>query len=255
MLEFVVRRYLYYPTALRREAPLPPWAGDAEEVWLAADDGHEIHALWWPAPDGRPTLLFLHGNAQSVFEWSLVREDLAALECGLLLLDYPGYGKSSGDPTEDGCYAAGRAALRWLLDERGLPPAQVVVFGKSLGGGVATEIVRGQTLGGLILESTFRSIPSVARKLLPMVATDAVLSTERYESLARIGEVAMPLLVVHGDRDELIPYEEGQALFDAAPEPKQLYAVAGAGHNDVSMVAGAAYGRTLRAWLDGLGGE
>jgi uncharacterized protein len=250
MLEFVVRRYLYHPTRLRPDAPLPPWAPDAEEVWLDADDGNRIHGLWWAPPQGRPTILFLHGNAQSVYEWALVREDLAALECGLLLIDYPGYGKSSGDPEEQGLYASGRAALRWLLDERQLPPGQVVVLGKSLGGGVATEIVRDRVPGGVILESTFRSVPSVARRLLPMVPADAVLSEERYESLARVDALTMPLLVVHGTHDELIPFEEGQGLFDAAPEPKELYAVQGAGHNDVSMVAGAAYGERLRAWLD-----
>lgn len=250
MFESMVRQFLYYPTRLRRDAPPPSWASTAEEVWIEAAGGDTIHGLFWRAPETRPTALFLHGNAQSVFEWSLIREELAPLEVGLLLIDYPGYGKSSGSPTEEGLYAAGRAAMDWLSTTAGVTEASTVVFGKSLGGGVATEIARGRDLLGVVLESTFRSIPAVARKLLPMIPVGAVLKSERYESAARIEEITAPVLVVHGTEDELIPVEEGRALYELANEPKELYLVEGAGHNDVSMVAGEQYAIRLRAWLD-----
>jgi len=251
MLEGIVQRFLYHPTEIPGSAPAPSWAPGAEELWIDSSDGERIHGLRFEAPEGRPTVLFFHGNAQSVYEWCLVSEDLAPLECGLCLIDYPGYGKSTGRPTEAGLYAAGRAALEWLTSDLGIDPGQLVVFGKSLGGGVATEIVRRrEDLLGLVLESTFRSIPSVASRLLPMIPTDSVLKSERYESLARMEEIRCPLLVIHGTDDDLIPVDEGRALYEAAGERKELYLVDGAGHNDVSMVAGAAYGDRLRRWLD-----
>jgi fermentation-respiration switch protein FrsA (DUF1100 family) len=180
----------------------------------------------------------------------LVAQELAPLECGLLLIDYPGYGKSSGSPTEAGLYAGGRAALDWLVERA--TEKQVFVLGKSLGGGVASEIVQGRGLLGLVLESTFRSIPSVASYLLPMIPTDAVLQTERYDTASRMASIDLPVLVVHGTADTLIPVEEGKALHELAKGPKELFLVRGAGHNDVSLVAGSSYAETLKRWLDGL---
>lgn len=252
MLEILVRQFLYYPTVLARDARLPSWAEGAEEVWITAGDSGRVHGLFWSPPAGRPTILFLHGNAQSVFEWSMVAGELAPMDCGLLLIDYPGYGKSSGKPSEGGCYAAGRGALQWLVGAAGIPEDEIILFGKSLGGGVATGIAVGRSFLGIVLESTFRSIPSVARRLMPLFPTDALLKSERYDTASRIGEIQVPILVIHGRRDELIPFEEGQALFDLANEPRELYVVERAGHNDVSTVAGQAYGDTLRAWLDGI---
>jgi hypothetical protein len=251
MIEALVRRFLYHPIRLRADEPPPRWAAGAEEIWLETDRGDRLHGLWWPPPAGRPAILFFHGNAQSVFEWALVRGDLAALECGLLLVDYPGYGKSSGTPTEAGLLATGRAALEWARATAGLAPRDLVAFGKSLGGPVAAEVGAHEPgLRGVVLESTFRSIPHVARNLLPMIPVDALLASERYDTAARVARLRAPLLVVHGEDDELIPASEGVALHEAATCPKALYLVSGAGHNDVAHVAGRGYGRRLREWLD-----
>jgi hypothetical protein len=252
MLESLVRQFLYYPTKLALDEPVPRYARDAREAWIDADDGNRLHGLSWPAAAGRPTIVFFHGNAQSVYEWSLIRQELAPLECGLLLVDYPGYGKSSGEPTEAGLYAAGRAALSWLTTVAEVAERSIVIFGKSLGGPVAVEVARGRSVRGVILESTFRSVPHVARRLLPMIPVGAVLTSERYDAASRIGELRAPVLVIHGTDDDLIPVTEGRELFALAPEPKELYLVEGAGHNDVSYVAGAAYGARLGPWLDSL---
>lgn len=245
------RSLLYYPDRLPADLPPPVWAADAEEVWMRAADGVRIHGLWWPGPEGRPAVLFLHGNAQEVYSWSPVREDLAAMECGLLLVDYRGYGKSEGAPGEEGLYADGRAAMSWL-EQRGLPAGRTVVFGKSLGGAVACEIATDRPVMGLVLESTFTSLASVARNLFPFAGW--MPDMEVYDSQSKLPGVHSPVLVVHGDRDALIPVEEGLALFRSANEPKELLVVEGAGHNDVSMSAGAGYGRALRSWLNGVAG-
>lgn len=223
---------------------------------MNASDGNEIHGLYWPppAPEGekRPTLLFLHGNAQTVFEWAMVRADLQVLGAGMLLIDYPGYGKSRGSPTESSLYAAGRAALTWLVDTRATPLADIVVFGKSLGGGVATELCVDTAVRGLILESTFCSVPAVARRLIPFMPESLEFKSERYPSIERMARITAPVLVIHGDRDTLIPVRQGRELYDRASEPRQLYIVAGAGHNDVAATAGPDYGARIRDWLESL---
>lgn len=249
-IEQLVRQNLYFPLHIKRETPIPPYIQGAREVWCKSDRGDEIHGLYWPPPQGRPTFLFLHGNAQSVYEWGLIYEELAQAEAGLLLIDYPGYGKSGGSPSEEGLYAAGRAALNWLIEDQHLDEKMIVVFGKSLGGGVATAIAQGRDVGGVILESTFRSISSVLSLLLPVVPPGAQLTGENYDSISRIEKIKAPILVIHGTEDELIPLAEGQALYERANQPKQLYLVQRATHNDVSLVAGLQYGIKLREWLD-----
>ncbi len=248
MLDALVRRFLYYPEPLPRDARVPGYCGPAREVWLSSALGDEINALYWEPPPGRPVLLYLHGNAQCIHEWALVREDLEGTETGMLLLDYPGYGKSTGQPREEGLYAAGRAGLEWLLER--WPARLVVVFGKSLGGGVATEVAQDADLGALVLESTFTSVPAVARRLIPFLPEGAFPDTERYDSLSKIGKVRCPVLVIHGTEDELIPFEQGRRLYEAAPQPKEFFPVEGAGHNNVALVAGEGYASRLRAFLD-----
>lgn len=252
MIESLVRRFLYYPTKLEFNAPLPVYARDAEEVWFDSLDGKKMHGLYWPAPQGRPTILFFHGNAQSVYEWAMIKEELVLMECGLFLIDYPGYGKSEGLPSEKSLYSAGHGAMNWLVTEGTVKKYRILLFGKSLGGGVATEVAKIHRVMGIILESTFRSIPSVAQRLLPMIPTNSVLKYERYDSISRIPQIKIPLLIIHGTGDELIPVEEGKALFEAAVAPKDIYLVEGAGHNNVSQVAGVEYALRLRQWLDSL---
>lgn len=244
----MVRGLLYYPDRLPRDLPPPRWAGACEEVWLRAEDGVEIHGLWWPEPAGAPAVLFFHGNAQEAYSWSPVHEDLAPLGCRMLLVDYHGYGKSGGEPGEESLYLDGRAALAWL-GGKGLGDSEVIVFGKSLGGAVACEIARERAFRALVLESTFTSLLSVSRRLFPVLPAGVELR-ERYASAEKIGRAACPVLVIHGDRDELIPPQEGLALFEAAPAPKELYLVEGAGHNDVSMVAGDEYARRIASFLN-----
>jgi fermentation-respiration switch protein FrsA (DUF1100 family) len=243
----MVRKLLYYPDRLPREMPPPHWAGACEEVWLSCADGVEIHGLWWPEPAGAPVILFFHGNAQEVYSWSPVRDDLEALGCRMLLVDYHGYGKSGGEPHEAGLYLDGRAALDWLA-QQGVGDGEIVVFGKSLGGAVACEIAPGRRFRALVLESTFTSLESVARKLFPVLPGGLELE-ERYASIEKIGKASCPVLIIHGDRDELIPTREGLRLFEVSPSPKELYLVAGAGHNDVSYVAGGEYARRIADFL------
>jgi hypothetical protein len=247
-LDSLARKFLYYPDRLPLDMPPPRWAGNAEEVWMDCEDGVRIHGLWWSEPEGAPVILFLHGNAQEVYSWSLVQQELAPVGCRLLLIDYHGYGKSGGEPHEAGLYLDGKASMRWL-HERGVEDPDIVVFGKSLGGGLACEIAQGRELKALVLESTFTSLRRVARKLFPFLPPGVPLG-EVYDSISKLPSARCPVLVIHGEMDELIPVGEGFDLYAAAPEPKELYLVPGAGHNDVSMVAGQAYAHRIAGFLE-----
>jgi fermentation-respiration switch protein FrsA (DUF1100 family) len=243
----LARKFLYYPDRLPADMPPPRWAGGAEEVWMDCEDGVRIHGLWWSEPQGAPVFLFLHGNAQEVYSWSLVHMELAPIGYRLLLIDFHGYGKSGGEPHEAGLYLDGKAALAWLA-ERGVEDKDIVVFGKSLGGGVACEIAQDRQLAALVLESCFSSLASVSRKLFPFLPKGVPLG-EVYDSISKLPRASCPVLVIHGEMDELIPVGEGLELYAAAPEPKELYLVPKAGHNDVSMVAGPAYARRINGFL------
>ena len=245
----LARKFLYYPDRLPIDLPPPRWAGNAEEVWMDCEDGVRIHGLWWSEPAQGPVILFLHGNAQEVYSWSLVHKELAPLGCRLLLIDFHGYGKSGGEPHEAGLYLDGKAALEWL-NRHGVEEKETIVFGKSLGGGVACEISQDRRFKTLILESTFTSLARVSRKLFPFLPSGVPLG-EAYDSMDKITRARCPVLVIHGNADELIPVGEGLGLYEAAPEPKELYLVPGAGHNDVSMVAGPAYARRIASFLTG----
>lgn len=248
MIEELIKEFLYYPDRLPAEMPPPSWAMDPEEVRIDTSDGTRIHGLWWSEPEGRPVILFLHGNAQEVYSWSPVREELSPLGFRMLLIDYRGYGKSEGEPGEQGLYLDGFGALDWLSG-KGVEDKDILVFAKSLGGGVACEIARDKDFLGLVLESTFSSLESVGSRLFPP-AIAQVAAGDAYCSIDKIPSIHCPILVIHGDEDTLIPVDEGLALFEAANEPKEIYIVKGAGHNDVSMVAGGEYIERISSWLD-----
>lgn len=241
---------LYYPTVLDQNAPVPERIKGASEVRFNSDDGNVIHGLYWPAPESQPTILLFHGNAGTVFHWAAIRDDFAPLNSGLLIIDYPGYGKSTGSPTEASVYAAGKAALDWLKKEKGLSERDIIIFGISLGGGVASQIALKTNARALILESTFRSIPLVAEKHFPLMPTDTILKSERFETYRKLPLIKIPVLFIHGTADKLVPAYESKANYELANEPKEIFLVEKAGHNDVSRTAGKAYGQTIKAWLE-----
>jgi fermentation-respiration switch protein FrsA (DUF1100 family) len=236
----------------RTRAPLNTWnpPPQAEECRFRTEDGLTLHAWWHPgrgadAPDDGPVLLWCHGNAGNITH----REAnlLATAECGMaaLLFDYRGYGQSEGRPSESGLYLDADAAYRYLTDERGIEPGRIVVFGRSLGAAVALDLALRQPVAGLIMESAFENVRAMARLQVPLLPVGPLLRC-RFDSLARIGGLTVPLLMLHGDRDRIVPMSQGQAVFDAAPEPKSWHTISGAGHNDTYTVGGADYFRTLR---------
>jgi len=248
VLYYLGNRAIYYP----ERYPKGLWEIQeklaAKDVWLAARDGAKLHAWWIERPGARVATLFLHGNAGNLTHRAARGLEIAAAGSSVLLLDYRGYGRSEGRPTEKGLYADAEAAYEHLI-QAGHRPERIVVHGESLGTAVAVDLASLRPCGGLILEAPFTSARDVAGRVLPVLGPLAVWS---YNSKRKIGQVRAPILILHGDRDEVIPFDLGRALFDAAPEPKSFWALSGAGHNNLLEVAGAQYRERLRDFYSGL---
>ncbi len=248
MLESLERQLIYFPTRVRQDAPTPriPGASVVEEVWLETADGERVHALYAEADAGLATLLFFHGNAGNLYDRLDNVAGLVAAGFAVLILDYRGYGKSEGHPSEPGLYEDGWAAYRYLTERRGVDPSRLVLFGRSLGSPVAVELGTREPVGAIILESAFTTARDLARVhygWLPGALFRAL--THEFDSLAKVPRLRAPVLFVHGDADAIVPIEMGRRLHAAAPEPKGWYELQGAGHNDTLLVGGNEYYRFL----------
>jgi hypothetical protein len=178
-------------------------------------------------------------------------ELLCAAGFDVLLFDYRGYGRSSGRPDEQGTYRDARAARSALLRQRGVDDARVFYLGESLGGAVALDLALEHPPRGLVLQSAFTGVLDMARVHYPFVP--GALVPDAYSSLRRIRELRAPLLVLHGERDEIVPLSHGRALLEAAPGPKRLHVLPGVGHNDLVPLAGPAYAEAIASWAGEVG--
>jgi len=247
-------RFVYFP-ARELDGGTPARIGLAyEEVQLRTSDGVRLRGWFVPGRPERPTLLFLHGNGGNISHRLDKLAILHELGVSVLLVDYRGYGLSEGEPSEDGTYRDADAAYDWLL-RRGTQPSSLVVYGESLGGGVATNLAARRAVGGLILESAPTNVPDVARAHYPLLPAGLLLSV-RYDSLAKIASVGVPLLILHSSEDEIVPFEMAERLFQAARPPKRLVRLRG-GHNDGFLATTDTYTAALRTFLQasGLVGE
>jgi len=250
MLPFLLNSLLYFPS---RQFFADPAALDldAKDVLFETEDRETLHAWWFRAEgDSLGHVLLCHGNAGNVGDRLLHARLLTDAGFDVFSFDYRGYGKSTGSPNEEGTYNDARAALLALARQEGVDPRRLFFVGESLGGGVAVALAREAPPRGLVLLSTFTSVRDMGRVHYPVIPT--LLVPDAYPSLRRIRDLECPLLVVHGDRDEIVPVEQGKALYDAAPEPKRLHLVPGAGHNDLLDRAGREWAATIAEWARGL---
>ncbi|MDJ0788018.1 MAG: alpha/beta hydrolase [Myxococcota bacterium] len=245
---FLLDRMIFQPSRWISVTP-EALALPATEHFLETEDGVRVHSYWLPAQGEKLdlSLLYLHGNAGNASHRLPLAGQLSRLGVDVLLLDYRGYGRSEGRPSEPGVARDARAALAFLTEERGRKLEEIVVMGVSLGGAVAVELAMGRPLAGLILQSTFTSVADISRATVGFGL--GPLLVDRFPSDRRIGRTQSPLLQLHGDRDTIIPFDLGQQLFRRAPEPKRFHRVRGAGHNDVSIVGGAGYYEALLDFL------
>lgn len=243
--------FIYFPDKYPRGFWNPARIGiPAEDCYFRSADGTELHAWFIPAR-GAPlaTLLHCHGNAGNLTHRAAIAAAMRDAGLSILLFDYRGYGRSAGRPSEEGLYADGEAAYDHLARQGDVDPARIVLFGESLGGAVACELaLRRSSPAALVLESTFTRARDMARRVFPLLPVGPFLR-HRLDTLAKLPRIRIPILVVHGDADEIVPFAMGERLFAAANEPKRFHRVRGAGHNDLHEVGGAAYARAIRDFL------
>ena len=247
-LYWFANRSVYFPS----KYPEGSWDVQAQlgaaDVWLDTEDGVRIHGWQVDRPGAPFVTLYFHGNAGNITDRYDHFREINSAGSSLLMIDYRGYGKSTGRPSEDGIYTDADAAYDHLL-KTGHSASQIILHGESLGTAVAVDLASRRPCAGVVLEAPFTSGRDVAATVLPIIGPAVMWS---FDLRKKIGRLHAPILIIHGDRDEIIPARLGQALFAAAPEPKSIWIVPGAHHNDIVETAGAAYQQHLRAFYESL---
>ena len=233
-------RMMYFPARY----PAGDWHAKArigaEDVWIREG----LHGWFARRPDKKWVTLHLHGNAGNITHRLVSAAHILGAGSSVLLLDYRGYGLSTGRPTERGLYEDALAAYKWLVGA-GYRPEQIILHGESLGTAVATHLAVEKPCAGVVLEAPFTSARAVAAKVMPVLGPALVWG---YDSMSRIGGIRVPLFIIHGDADEVIAYEFGQELYNAAPGPKTFWTIEGATHNDLHLAGASEFQRRLEAF-------
>ena len=261
VLFFLRDRVVFLPSA--RPAPEEGlrWLGarvEVELVRIPRADGRQLAAfdarpVTGFSPQG-PVVIFFHGNAGNIAGRAPLLEDfVAGTRARTVLFDYSGYGGNEGSPSEKEARSDGVAVYDYLI-AGGVPPERIVLYGESLGAAVALAVASQRECAGVVAQSPFSSLSSMALRVYPWMPLVALLARGAFPSVELVREMEVPLLIVHGTRDEIIPFAEGQRLHAAAPPDAEFLPVEGAGHNDFFAIAGPDYlelvGDRLRSWTE-----
>jgi fermentation-respiration switch protein FrsA (DUF1100 family) len=240
--------WLVYPIPPAHLGDWNPTNLNHQDVWFQSADGTQLNGWFVPREKAKRAILYCHGNGEHIaFNADLVAHLSRALDAAVFIFDYRGYGRSEGWPSETGCIADGRAAQRWLAHRVGIRPSDVVIMGRSLGGGVAVALAAEQGAKALILESTFPSMPDVAAETYPWLPVRWAMDN-RYDSLAQIQNYRGPLFQSHGTADEIVSLPLGRRLHEASPsDNKQWLEFTDCGHNSPCPPS---YYANLAAFLD-----
>ncbi len=236
MARVLASKALYHPDIASREAPpgvvrVPDGAGGAVAVWHL------------PNPSARFTIWFFHGNAEALGDLGPTLEMLRAAGFAVFAFDYPGYGVSTGEPSEASLAAGARVARRYLRETLQVPAERTILYGRSLGGGPAVQMATEERVGGLVLQSAFVSVYRVLTRW-------RVFPGDLFDNETKLARVTAPVLVMHGRADEVVPFRHGEQLLAAAGGPKQALFVDGAQHNDFAAAAGRRFAAALREFSE-----
>ena len=234
-LELILNKFLFQ--ASKELGPIPKEIQE-QEVLIKTKDGETLHGYFLKAKKNtNKTIIYLHGNAGNVGGWYRAGTDLQEnVNANVLVVDYRGYGKSSGKPSREGVIKDARAMYEYLVNKKGINGSNISIFGISVGGAIGIELAarlkqESKPLRSLIIQSSFTSLKDVAKNIFPYIP-GFLLRSNLFNLLERIKELSIPILISHGDKDEIIPYEQSKRLYEAANEPKKLVILEGATHND-----------------------
>jgi uncharacterized protein len=244
LLRLLENRFIFFPEKISSRTPLPPTPGFIlESTWLQSVDGVRVNG-WLITPQSptsspRTTVLYFHGNAGSMFDRTERLLSLAAQGFCVFAIDYRGYGWSGGSPSEAGLYRDAAAAYEYLIQQRHVDPGSLFFYGESLGTAVAIELALDHRSGGLILESPFTSFEEIGKAHYFFIPGFVYyFMSNDWNSLHRIRRLNIPKFIVHGDRDKVVPFDQGHRLFEAAPPPKTFYPIHGAAHMECLELGG-----------------
>jgi uncharacterized protein len=246
MLEFAEKGIVFFPDQVLVGTPAD-FGLVYEDVWFKAEDGVRLHG-WWVPKDGAPVLVWFHGNAGNIshrLENIKLLHDLVGVQ--VFIFDYREYGRSQGRISREGTYKDAAAAYRLVSETRSVPAAQTILFGRSLGTALALDLAVREPCRGLIIESAFTNSADMAKLYAPFLFDWR--PRVPYDNLGKIANLKAPLLIIHGTDDEIIPVEMARRLYAVAAEPKELYLIAGAHHNDTYLVGGKTYFERLRKFI------
>ncbi|NJK61758.1 MAG: alpha/beta hydrolase [Synechococcaceae cyanobacterium SM2_3_1] len=236
--------YVYFRSDSMIFFPQPPSYSDTDDILkIPVTEEESISARYLINPASGYTLIYIHGNAEDLGHIEPILTQLYTLGFSIFAYDYRGYGTSDGRPSERNAYRDAEAVYNYLTAEKGIAPSRIIPYGRSVGGGSAVDLASRHPVGGLILESTFTS---AFRVVLPF----SILPFDKFTNLRKLSRIQCPLLVIHGEADEVIPVSHGKRLYDSATVPKLSLWVEGAGHNDLFWVVGDQYPTILHSFLD-----
>jgi fermentation-respiration switch protein FrsA (DUF1100 family) len=250
LMFFLQSRLVYFPDAQIIATP-----GDRglayEEISFEAADGVQLSAWYVPAETSRGVVLFSHGNGGNISYNLPYVEILHSVGLSAFIYDYRGYGRSKGKPTEEGTYSDITGAWQYLTESRKVPAGQILLYGQSLGGPIAAKLATEKTPAALILDSTFTSFVDIAGYHYPFLPVRWLARFE-YNTLDHVKKVRCPVLVIHSPDDEIAPFSQGVALYEAAPEPKAFLKLRG-GHNDALFLSAEEYRKGMNGFLNKTG--
>lgn len=240
---------LYYPNLGGREYEATPaqLGMPYEAITLTTSDGIRLDAWYVPAERARGALLYAHGNGGNISHRLDAIRMFRDMGLSVFIFDYRGYGRSNGEPSEEGTYLDAEAAWQYLTAQRGIAPSRTVMYGESLGAAVAARLAARHPPAALVLASGFTSVPDMAAGLYPWLPV-RWLSRYRYDTRRYLQDMHAPVLVMHSREDDIIPYRHGRALYDAAHEPKQFVELRG-GHNDLYLANGEVFTREVQMFV------
>ena len=219
----------------------------AEEIWISVNSEEQIHGWWVPNPNSDGVLLYFHGNSGNISDNLAHTRRFYQLGMSVLLIDYRGYGRSLGKfPNEQQVYEDARLAWNYLLD-KGIEGKDIIIYGHSLGGAIAIDLATEHPqAAGLIIESSFTKMLDIVNEqgIYDLFPVGWIL-THKFDSISKLPQVKMPVLLIHGTADQTVPSWMSEALYQVAPEPKQLLIVSGGDHSNVATVSGEEYLQTV----------
>ena len=219
-----------------------------QDVEFVSEDNIKLHGWFIPNENAKATVLFFHGNAGNISHRLESISIFHRLGLNVFIIDYRGYGQSEGKPTEKGTYRDADAAWSYLNQTKGISAKQIIIFGRSLGASIASKLASKHTPAALIIESGFTSVPAMGQRFYPFLPV-RWLTYFKYDTKEYVKNISCPVLVAHSKNDEIIPYDEGREIFEAALEPKQFLEMQG-GHNDGFLVSGTSYVEGLRSFIN-----